>query len=180
MISVFTGLVTSADYDRISWEDQLQNDIDYKTAWDEANPEEAPKTWAQLNPWSAPVYLAPDYATLAQSTKATIRDELGRNVTSGEMQLLTSFLADADKKQWKANEYDVSLADWEGNARAHEAESNNMSATTVQGVDAVSRFGEMFDERYAGEIQHRNNVETTAGKQSDLFGSIDALSRMSS
>jgi hypothetical protein len=179
MISVFTSLVNSADHNRQSWQDQLEGDINYKLAWDEAHPDEKANTWAQDNPWPAPSYLAPDYATLAQTAKATVRGQLGRNVTSGELTLLTGFMNQASKDAWKANEYDLSLSNWESRARAHEDEANNMDAATVQGVDAVARFGEMFDERYSGELEHRRNVETVSGKQGNLFGSIDALSRMS-
>ena len=179
MIPTFTQLVTSADYNRVDWEYQLDRDKETYAQWLEDNPEEPELSWRQRNPFVAPVYLAPDYATLAKAAEDTVRGELGREVTGAEMQLLTGFLGNASKEQWQANEYNTQLANWEATARAQETHTDQ-AAGTVQGYDAAARFEDMFDERFEGELEHRERVDTVNRKEGNLFGSIDTISRMTS
>ena len=179
LIPTFTQLVTSADYNRVDWEYQLDRDIETSDQWKKDNPEEEELSWRQRNPFVAPVYLAPDYATLAQAAKETVRGELGREVTGAEMKLLTGFMGNAAKEQWQANEYNTQLANWEATARAQETHTDQ-AAGTVQGYDAAARFEDMFDERFEGELEHRERVDTVNRKEGNLFGSIDTISRMTS
>ena len=180
LIPAFTYVVTYADQNRIDWEQQLDRDVDAYQQWLEENPEETPKTWAQRNPFIAPVYLKPDYATLAQGAKESIRGGLKRSPTSSEMGILTGFLSDAHHDQWKANEYDVAYQDWQNRARGYEAETSVMDGGTVQGVDASSRFAEFYEDRYENELAHRQRVDESQARTGSLFGSIDMLSRMTS
>jgi len=179
LIPTFTQLVTSADYNRVDWEYQLDRDIETYEQWKLDNPEEEELSWRQRNPFVAPVYLAPDYATLAQAAKETVRGELGREVTGAEMNLLTGFLGNASKEQWQANEYNTQLANWEATARAQETHTDQ-AAGTVQGYDAAARYEEMFEERFEGELEHRERVDDVNRKEGNLFGSIDTISRMTS
>ena len=179
MIPTFTQLVTSADFNRVDWEYQLDRDKETYAQWLEDNPEEPELSWRQANPFVAPVYLAPDYATLAKAAEETVRGELGREVTGAEMKLLTGFLGNASKEQWQANEYNTQLANWEATARAQETHTDQ-AAGTVQGYDAAARFEDMFDDRFEGELEHRERVDTVNRKEGNLFGSIDTISRMTS
>ena len=179
MIQNFSSLVQEADFNRIDWMTQLKGDINDYTQWQKDNPEEKEKSWRELHPFIAPAYKAPDYATLAQSAKAQLRNELGRDVTSGEMKLLTGFMGDASRDQWQANEVSTQRAEWEALARGAET-GEAQSSGTVQQVDAAARFQEMFDQRYEGELDHRQRVDASERKTGNLFGSIDTISRMTS
>lgn len=176
IIPAFTQVIYNADTNRVSWEKQLEGDVNRYQQWLEDNPEEGP---APYPPFVAPAFLKPDYATLAQKTKAQLRSELRRDPTSGEMKLLTGFLDEGYHRQWKANEYDVAYANWEANKRAYET-GENQSAGTVQGVDAQAEFNEYFDERFADELTHRERVAESTENTPNLFGSIDTISRMTS
>lgn len=91
-------------------------------------------------------YLQPDYATLAQRVKDTFRQQLGRDPDSYEMQQLTAELSGFD-------------------ALAHEREQelNQLAFTqqqtpgvqgggTVEAVDPMSRFQELFERNYKHEL----------------------------
>ena len=183
IIGAFTSLVTRADVNRVSWQQQLEGDVNAYQQWLKENPEEeeTPKTWRELNPFVAPVFVKPDYASLAQGVKETVRTGLQRDPTSNEMRLLSSFMNDAVYDQWKSNEYDVALANWENQARAHEDPDNYvpvMDGGTVQGVDAAARFAERYEEKFAGELEHRERNAFAQENAPALFGSIDTISRM--
>lgn len=176
LLGLFQNLIVEADSNRNSWEDQLNQNIDLYQDWLKENPEEEPKTWAQLNPFVAPAEMKPDYATMAQNVKDNVRGQLGREVTSGEMELLTGELSGSFHDAWKQNQYDPALATWEANSRAHETETAQ-SAGTFQAVDPQARFEETFDERYEGELGHRRRVDKGKEKSNSLFGSFDMLAR---
>lgn len=176
LLGHFKNLIMEADANRNTWEDQLNSNIEGYQEWLKENPEEEPKTWAQLNPFVAPAEMKPDYATMAQNVKDNVRGQLGRSATTGEMELLTSQLSGSYHDAWKQNQYDPALATWEANSRAHETESAQ-SAGTFQAVDPQARFDETFDERYEGELGHRRRVDKGKSKTQSLFGSFDMLAR---
>jgi len=180
LIADFGSLMVQADHNRIGWEDQLdKNIIDYQE-WKKDNPEKVPLTWAQANPFIAPVEVKPDYATLAQGSKATMRQMLGRTPTSSEMKLLTAQLGSDYHAEWQTEVYDKSKMSWEAASRAHEAEATSGATGSVQGIDPEARFAERFEDRYENELEHRERVDTSERKSANLFGSIDTISRMTS
>lgn len=173
LVSGFTNLVIEADFGRNSWEDQLDFAIENAVA----DEEEATKTWAQLNPFVAPVERIPDYATLSQSVKATVRNHLERDATSSEMSLLSDYLKSQHHNAYQSNELQVAKQGWEARARAQETEQSQ-TAGSVQLVDPDARFQEEFDDRYEGELDHRQRVDQTASNSQGLFASLDTISRM--
>jgi len=177
MIGTFEKIIIAADNNRVSWEMQIEGDTNSFEAWKEENPEPGKAPYPSF---AAPTFLKPDYATLAQRTKLQLRNNLGRDPTSSEMTLLTQYLGTAKKDEWQANTYDTAYADWQTRARAYETETNQMSAPTVQGVDAEARFSEMFESRYENELDHRERVDRSQRKSANLFNSIDTISRMTS
>ena len=180
LIADFGSLMVQADHNRISWEDQLDQNITAYEQWKKDNPEEKPKTWAQNNPFIAPVFVKPDYATLAQGSKATMRQMLGRTPTSSEMKLLTTQLGSDYQAEWQSEVYDKSKMSWEAASRAHEADATSATTGSVQGVDPEARFAERFEDRYENELEHRERVDTSERKSANLFSSIDTISRMTS
>ena len=51
------------------------------------------------------------------------------------------------------------------------------SGGTTQGVDAEARFQQFFDNKFAGEIKHRERVDQVGSKTAGLFGSIGNIER---
>jgi len=178
LISQFSSLLQQADSNRIDWQDQLDNNIEEYQAWRDDNPEEVPLTWAQRNPFIAPVEIKPDYATLAQGSKRTMRQMLGRTPTSSEMKLLTAQLGADYHDEWQTEVYDTQKMSWEAASRAHESDATSGATGSVQGIDPEARFAERFEDRYENELEHRERVDTSERKSANLFGSIDTISRM--
>jgi len=173
LLPTFTALVQTADYNRVTWQNQIEGDTNVKAIWDKEHPDEGgPK----YGPFIAPHYLKPDYATLAQRAKQTTEYHLGRKPTSSEMGILTGFMGDADRKEWQQNVYAPALGNWEKGARAFETEEDQGSET-YQGYDAEARFAEYFDDRYENELDHRDRVDQVAQNSPGLFASIDKISR---
>jgi len=173
LLPIFTALVQTADTNRVSWEMQIEGDTNAKAIWDEEHPDED----RGYGPFTAPDFMKPDYATLAQKAKKTTEWLLGRKPTSGEMSILTEFMNTAERKAWEANVYAPALSTWEKNTRAYETGEDQGSAT-LQEYDPEARFAEFFDDRYAGELAHRDRVDTVRENSPNLFGSIDTISRM--
>ena len=180
LIADFGSLMQQADHNRISWQDQLDQNITSYEEWRKDNPEEVPKTWAQSYPFIAPVYVKPDYATLAQGSKSVMRQMLGRTPTASEMKLLTAQLGSDYQAEWQAEVYDTSKMSWEAESRAHEADATSGATGSVQGIDPEARFAERFEDRYENELEHRERVDTSERKSANLFGSLDTISRMTS
>jgi len=168
-VQAFGQLLTDANNNGNFWEDQLDVNIAAHQEWLRDNPEEEEK----YPSFVTPVYLAPDYATLAQETKNTFNAKLGRRATKAELSLFTDHLRGTDEQEWAANTQGLRQ---EHAARAREFESEEPeSAGTVQGVDSISRFNEFFDEKYQGEIAHRERVDQVQRKQGGLFTSLNRI-----
>ncbi|MEN8233784.1 MAG: hypothetical protein ABFR89_02535 [Actinomycetota bacterium] len=177
LASAFSALVVSADMNRISWEDQLGRDVDTYQTWLSENPDEGEKSWRELNPFVAPSYLKPDYATLSQSAKYAVRAGLGRTPTSSEMKILTDFMGDVHHDEWRSNEYDLARSNWERTARAYET-GEEQGPDTIQAVDSDARFAQFFEDRFDNELAHRQRVQQVSENEGNLFGSLNTISRM--
>ena len=92
------------------------------------------------------------------------------------MELLTQYLGTKHKEQWKAREYSTALADHNQRSRAHES-GEDQGSPTIQDVDQVASFNEMFEGRYENELEHRDRVAQTRNQSASLFGSLDMMSR---
>jgi len=169
-MTAMTQIMALANANGNTWEDQLQEEIRVYQAWLEDNPEDDANPYANF---VTPAYLAPDYATLAQTTKQTFEARLGRRASSAELQMYVDHLAALDKDQWEAQ---TQAARQENAARAREWETGeDQSAGTVQGVDAMARFDELFEDQFAGEIQHRERANLSQRKSSGLFTSLNKI-----
>ena len=167
--TAFSNLLVDANSNGNTWEDQLTDNIRTYQIWLDENPDEEEKYPAFVTP----AYLAPDYATLAQQTKNDFRARLQRRPSGSEMRLFTDQLGSYDQQQWSAQ---VQADRQTHAARAREFETGDpQSGGTVQGVDALSRFSEFFDEKYEGEIKHRERTEQVQQKQGGLFGSLNRI-----
>lgn len=104
-------------------------------------------------------YLAPDYATLSQRVKSTFREALGRDPDDYEIQQLASELSGFDAL---AHEREQELT---GMATEQRAQPGRQGGGSVQGVDPLARFQELFEERYSGELDFVEDKEAAVGQR---------------
>lgn len=123
-------------------------------------------------PFVAPTYLAPDYATLAQTVKGQLRDALGRDPDDSEMALLTAELAGWDRQSFDA-EVAAERAEYDA------AEEGRDAPGVQQSVDPVARFRESFEQKFAAEIQGIERTEEAAETSENVRGAVSRLSQMS-
>jgi len=102
-------------------------------------------------PFVAPTYLAPDYATLAQTVKSQLRDQLGRDPDDSEIALLTAELAGYDRERYDA-EQAAAEADYNAAVAADDG-ATGQGGAVIQGVDPLARFKESFEQRFKAERQ---------------------------
>lgn len=176
IIRGFDHLITNADTGRNDWEDQLDADM---VEYQKYLADEEARALAEQKPdpgFVVPAYKKPDYATLAQHVKATMRDQLSRQPTESEMTMLSGYLEQQYRREWQANEVDVERDDWTRRGRAEET-GQDQGGTTVPQVDSLARFDEYFTERYDGELSHRKRVDQSEERTQNLFSSFDMLAR---
>lgn len=122
--------------------------------------------------FTAPTYRAPDYATLADTVRGTMRDVLGRDPDDGEIAQLVGELQGWDREAYQA---DVAAAQSEFDAvQAGEAGSGEVAS-----VDPLARFNESFRAKFKheiGAIEQREEVEELQGL---VQGGVSAISDMS-
>ena len=169
LVAQFNALITEADSNRVDWDQWLTERIRMKEEG------ELPEDVGRPG-FAAPAYLKPDYDWLAQKVKFSVRDGLGREATSTEMELLTQYLGGAHKDQWQARQYNAGLAHHNALGRAAET-GENQSAGTVQDSDWAASYAEMYESRYDAELGHRDRVAQTDIQDNSLFGSLDMISR---
>jgi hypothetical protein len=97
----------------------------------------------------ADVYLAPDYASIAQQVKALFKQRLRRDPTDAELALLGDEMSALFRKQFDVSQGAQQQAKGAGAGRVIEA----------MDVDPVARFQEAFEKRYAGELEVVENID---------------------
>lgn len=128
-------------------------------------------------PFIAPAYVAPDYATLAQTVKDQMRQTLGRDPDESEISQLT-----AELDGWYKGEYDVEAAalrsEYDAGA-SDEALGMHREAGTFRGVDPVARFKQAFEAKFADEIDFIEDRDETQRQGKVIQSGISTLSQMS-
>ena len=104
LLEGFGKLVLDSDFSRNRWEDQLDWAKEEFAANEAESAKERREAWEKANPFIMPDRKIPDYATLAQQVKASVRGTLERDATDSEMKLLTQYLQGQHKDAWQANE----------------------------------------------------------------------------
>jgi len=119
-------------------------------------------------------YLAPDYASLAQTVKSTFRQRLGREPDQAEMAELVGELQGWSKGAYDAEvQYGQAQFDDDDGIPGVEEPMQELS-----NVDPVSRFQELFDERYQGEIDFREDQAAAPSRRASVQGAADTIARM--
>jgi hypothetical protein len=123
--------------------------------------------------FNMPSYLAPDYATMAQKVKDTMRTQLGRDPDESELAALVGELQGWDREAYEA---EVAAAESEFNAEYE----GGPEGQTFQDVDPLARFNEMFEQKYASELDFvEERDERAPMSQQSVQGAVGTLSDMS-
>jgi hypothetical protein len=173
--TAFMQILADANNNGNMWKDELESQVASYQQWKMDNPE----VKEQYPAFITPAYPKPDYATLSQQVKGAISQSLGRRVTVSELQLLTDHLGQLDRQEWDT-QVAVERSTHAARGREHDDRQDDGSSTgqsggTVQQVDAQSRFNEFFEERYSGEIKHRQRTAQVQEKQGGLFESLNRI-----
>lgn len=121
-------------------------------------------------------YLKPDYATLAQRVKQTFRDELGRDPDDYEMQQLTAELSGFDALAYEREQELAAMA------HGQQVTPGVQAGGAVTAVDPLSRFREIFEQRYAGEldfVEDKKEAAETQGFMEGVAGTVAGAARSS-
>lgn len=172
LVAAFENLIVEADTNRNEWEDQLDESV---RLWQDQKEE---RDKANRVPFLAPTRLKPDYATLSQRVKADVAGQLGRKPTSSEMKLLTGNLEGHYRDEYTQETYRRARSEWEQRSRATLTGDDQNVGAVVSDVDPLARYAEDFDERFEGELAHRDRTQQVQETQGSMFGSLDMASRM--
>lgn len=122
--------------------------------------------------FQAPPYVAPDYSTLAQTVKSTMRDSLGRDPEEWEIDLLADSLRESHREA-----YDAQVR----RARATFG-GGDFSGRVIEGaeveVDPAARFAEKFEELYGPELERRERVQATSEGIGRLMRSVTGMDNL--
>lgn len=134
---------------------------------------------AGIRQFVAPAYIAPDYATLAQTVKSVMDQKLGRRAHDWEVKMLASQLDSDFSRQFGV---EVAAAESEYAAGNHQlleeaglAEGEGPSAGSFRGVSPVDRLAEKLDTLYAPEIETNERVAQTQGNTQLLMRNLAGL-----
>ncbi len=126
-------------------------------------------------PFTRQAYASPDYATLAQRAKTSLRQYMGRDINDWELKLLTDKMRGLDRQEFDANE-SQRLETWRAEGRALDNEQRISRPKDVQQVDANARFNEFFQEKFAGEIDRAETTDRVASKTGALMAGLNRAS----
>lgn len=122
-------------------------------------------------------YLEPDYATLAQYAKTSIRQRLGREINDWELSMLADEMKGLNRMEFDAGE-EQRLETWRAEGRAMDDETNISEPADVQAVDSGARFQEFFDSKFGAEATRREGLAETHSKSGQLMSGIQRMADM--
>lgn len=105
----------------------------------------------QANPFIAPVFRAPDKATLKQGVRAEFSRKLGREVKDWEFGLFIDQMSSDFKRQHSA-EIAAARSSYEAEINARATGATSGGGGSVQQVDPMARMAERFLSLYTPEI----------------------------
>jgi hypothetical protein len=115
------------------------------------------KAWRAANPFIAPVFKAPDYASLSQAVRGAFAQQIGRDPKDYELALLADQMR-ADFNAQHGATVSAARAQYEATARAADTGAPQ-SAGTVQDVDPMARLSETVLSKYGPEIERVEGVQ---------------------
>jgi hypothetical protein len=120
-----------------------------------------------------PPSLVPDYATIAQEVKDTVRKRLGRDPDAFEMQELTAQLTGFHALENEAAQ-ELARIQFE-----QETTPGVQDGGTVQRVDPGARFRELFESKFRNELDFVQDKQDAQVSREVVQSGVDTLSRMS-
>lgn len=162
---------------------------DPQTAWHGtlsrmvADAEKLPEETIARTPFVKAAYLRPDPAEITQAVKGAIRDKLGREPNSWEMQLFADSLKRDHRASYDALEeqrYRTYQAQGRATERAEQYPEANVSvmAEGVQGVDIEARFAERFEKTFADELARGDRTEFVSRATGNLMTGLNRATGM--
>lgn len=159
------------------WQGALDTMINVYQAHLEEQKEQNLQEWYNNFVPDAP-YFELDPATIEQTMKASIRQQLGRNPNQWEIDMAAGWMT-ADHEAAYAADVAGQREVWNAMGRAKEYdEPQDQTLGTVEAVDEEARFAERFEERYdveMGEMDRRARIEEDT---TNMFSGLSQLSRM--
>ncbi|KKL26888.1 hypothetical protein LCGC14_2390720, partial [marine sediment metagenome] len=152
-----------------------------------------------LDKFAEPPYLTPDYATLAQTVKRTMRNELGRDPTAGELAQLTREMSGFAREQFdvltereriifEGGKETVTPPTLTFGQPLPEGQPPSLNlfgprATpvgpqTLQNVDPAARFQELFEQRFKPEIDRLDSLSEVRRNTNNVFASLRTMSSL--
>ena len=136
-----------------------------------------------IEPFIAPTFLKPDFDSLKQGVKQSMREQLRREPTDSEMRELTSWLDAEYRAQYDVQtqglrgEYDARVAAFQSDA--YEAgQPTYGSGGELRDVDPTAGYAEEFEDKFSGELDLIKRNESTLDAQVRTGAAIGKLTAM--
>ena len=141
---------------------------------------------ADADKFREPPFLKPDYATLAQDVKTTMRTRLRREPTAAEMAELTRVMGGFYRQQFDVLteadrimfEGDPVTADNVIRPMGVVSGGLTVAPTELQDVDPAARFRELFDQRFKPEIDRLDSLAEVRRNTTNVFESLRTMSSL--
>ena len=145
----------------------------------------------QLEKFQADPFIKPDYATLAQDVKTTMRTRLGREPTAAELAELTREMTGFDRQDFEAFTEEQRFAFNRAQGIQPPVTADNLirpmgvvsggltvAPTELQDVDPGARFREMFERRFKPEIDRLDSLDEVRRNTNNVFASLRTMSSL--
>ncbi len=145
----------------------------------------------RLEQFQAPPYIKPDFATLAQDVKTTMRTRLRREPTAAELAELTREMTGLARQGFDAFTEEQRLAFNRAQGIQPSVTADNVirpmgvvsggltvAPTEVQDVDAAARFREFFEKRFKPEIDRLVSLDEVRRNTTNVFASLRTMSSL--
>ena len=148
----------------------------------------------QLKVFQEPPYIKPDMATLAQNVKGYFRQEVGRDPTATELAELTGAMSSLYRADFEAQVAAERAAFTAANdptlgapptpplsaltAGLELANVRQPGGGTIQDVDPVARFREIFDRRFKPEVDRLKSLDEVRANVTNVYESLRTMSSL--
>ena len=163
-------VLTLANRDGTTWEHALSKMV-YARAEMQRKADSLEEDDPGYVPYTYEVYREPDWEGLAQRAKDTIRQELGREPNTWEVELLKDYMGELDREAFDADQA-AGKAYHDAYGRAQDTREIQTPGS-VPGVDVEGRFNAFFDEQFGNELDRKQRVETVHDKTASLMQGFD-------
>lgn len=176
-VEAFSGVLQLSNSEGVSWAEMLGDLERQKVEMGDDWVFDLDGKEKDRQPFITPAYLAPDYATLAQTVTDQMRQVLGRDPDESEIGQLT-----AELDGWYKGEFNEEVAamrsEYDAGVEADEV-GRAQAAGEFRKVDPVARFKQAFEAKFADEIDFIEDRDETQRQGKVIQSGISTLSQMS-